>query len=223
MWNGLCLCFCHGYGIDWSNRIVGVVLLIGYWKDGNQLMIATNKKSVIWMGMNDADVSVNKSTSLVTIFADDDSHSEINWHRLISALRSRKGNDRFAIAKEVAQNGLIDNVRSIVGKVRKVVCWHCRKHRTMSSGVTCKWGSRIVDSFKKWRRTSRSHNVIWRTVWSKRLSCRDGVLSIASDCIADRCIPSALWGLWCGKKRAASDYRRDFSRSWYGRLALLKL
>ena len=36
--------FCHSHGIDWSNRIVGVVLLIGYWKDGNQLMIAMNKK-----------------------------------------------------------------------------------------------------------------------------------------------------------------------------------
>ena len=66
--------------------------------------------------MNDADVSVNKSTSLVTIFGDDDSHSEINWRRLVSASRSRKGNDSFAIAKQVAQNGLIDNVRSIVGK-----------------------------------------------------------------------------------------------------------
>ena len=116
VWNGLSLRFCHGHGINWLNRIVGVVLLIGYWKDGNQLMIATNKRSVIWMGMNDADVSVNKSTSLVTIFGDNDSHSEINWHRLISALRSRKNNDRFAIAKEVPQNGLIDNVRSIVGK-----------------------------------------------------------------------------------------------------------
>ena len=47
VWNGLSLRFCHGHGIDWSNWIVGVVLLIGYWKNGNQLMIATNKKSVI--------------------------------------------------------------------------------------------------------------------------------------------------------------------------------
>ena len=69
--------------------------------------------------MNDVDVSINKSTSLVTIFDDDDWHSVINWHRLVSALRSRKRNDRFAIAKEVPQNGLIDNVRSIVGKTQE--------------------------------------------------------------------------------------------------------
>ena len=42
----------------------------------------------------------------------------------------------------------------------------------MSSGVTCVWRSRIVDSFKKWRRTSRSDNIRWCTVWSKRLYCR---------------------------------------------------
>ena len=47
-------------------------------------MIATNKKSVIRKEMNDAAVSVKKSTSLVTIFSDDDSHSEINWHRLMT-------------------------------------------------------------------------------------------------------------------------------------------
>ena len=86
MWNGLSLRLCHGHGIDWSNWIVDVVLLIGYWKDGNQLMIATNKKSVISKGMNDAEVSVKKSTSLVTIFGDDDSHSEINWHRLMTVV-----------------------------------------------------------------------------------------------------------------------------------------
>ena len=64
MWNGLSLRFCHGHGIDWSNWIVGVVLLIGYWKDGNQLMIATNKKSVISKGMNDAEVSVKNPPAL---------------------------------------------------------------------------------------------------------------------------------------------------------------
>ena len=36
--------------------------------------------------MNDAEVSVKKSTSLVTIFGDDDSHSEINWHRLMTVV-----------------------------------------------------------------------------------------------------------------------------------------
>ena len=36
--------------------------------------------------MNDAEVSVKKSTSLVTIFSDDDSHSEINWHQLMTVV-----------------------------------------------------------------------------------------------------------------------------------------
>ena len=36
--------------------------------------------------MNDAEVSVKKSISLVTIFSDDDSHSEINWHRLMTVV-----------------------------------------------------------------------------------------------------------------------------------------
>ena len=36
--------------------------------------------------MNDAEVSVKQSTSLVTIFGDDDSHSEINWHRLMTVV-----------------------------------------------------------------------------------------------------------------------------------------
>ena len=122
--------------------------------------------------MNSADVFIYKSSSFVTIFGDDDSHSKINWHQLVSALRSRKGNQRLAIAKEVVQNGLIDNVGSIVGKSQESGLLTLPK--ASYNVIWCDLCVRIadVDSCKKWQCISRSNNARWRTVWSKRLYCK---------------------------------------------------
>ena len=57
--------------------------LLERWQSVND---CNKQKDVNGKGMNDAEVSVKKSTSLVTIFGDDDSHSEINWHRLMTVV-----------------------------------------------------------------------------------------------------------------------------------------
>ena len=69
--------------VELNSRCGFVDWLLERWQSVND---CNEQKSVIRKGMNDAEVFVKKSTSLVTILSDDDSHSEINWHRLMTVV-----------------------------------------------------------------------------------------------------------------------------------------
>ena len=79
--------FCHGHGIDWSNWIVGVVLLnwlLERWQSVNDC----NEQKECDLKGNERRRGFRSKIHqpCLTIFGDDDSHSEINWHRLMTVV-----------------------------------------------------------------------------------------------------------------------------------------